>query len=75
MECVCRLCKPDKKLVVKNWILSMKKRVDILDLQEVKADKFRLDIALRSISPSYQYYQVAPEGGRGGKVLLVAPWI
>lgn len=41
---ICGLCEPNRKNVVKNWISSLKITVSFLALQEVKADKFRLDL-------------------------------
>lgn len=70
---VCGLCEPDRKYVVKNWIKDLRPRVDILALQEVKADQFRLDLALRAILPGFQHFTAPPDAGRGGTALLISP--
>jgi exonuclease III len=48
------LCDPHRKVRIRNWINGLHHKVDILMLQELKADDFRLEIALAYILPSYQ---------------------
>lgn len=72
---VCGLCEPDRKFAVKLWLNSHRPKVDILALQEVKADPFRLDIALRTILPDFTHISSPPDDGRGGTALLISPKI
>lgn len=58
---------------MRNWIKNYLPRVDILALQEVKADQFRLDIALWAILPGFQHLTSALEAGRGCTALLISP--
>lgn len=70
---VCGLCKPDRKFVVKQWIRNLQAPADIVALQELKVDQFRLDIARRAILPGYQHFTSTPEAGRGDTTLLISP--
>lgn len=70
---VCGLCEPNRKTVVSNWIKSHTLSFDFLALQEIKADRFRLDIALRAILPTFLKFVSAPVDGKGGTALLVRP--
>lgn len=56
-------------------ILIDQKLIIILDLQEVKADPFRLDVALRVILPNFTHLSSPPDGGRGGTAILISPRI
>ncbi|CAM6099079.1 unnamed protein product [Calypogeia fissa] len=67
------LCSPNRKWMVKNWLQHLKYTIHILALQEIKADAFRLDIALRTILPDFQHLSSAPDEGRGGTALLIHP--
>lgn len=70
---VCGLCEPDRRYVVKHWIKEQRPLVDIVALRELKADQFRLDMALRTILPGFQHLTSAPEAGRDGTALLISP--
>lgn len=70
---LCGLCEPDRKYVVKLWLQSLQPKVDILALQETKADPFRLDVALRAILPNFTHFLSAPIDGRGGSAILISP--
>lgn len=43
----------DRKHIIRNWLLTLKKLQDILHLQEIKANGFNLAIALNLILPGY----------------------
>lgn len=58
---------------MKYWIRNVRPPIDVLALQEVKADEFRLNIALRAILPGFQYFTSAPEVGKGGTAPLISP--
>jgi hypothetical protein len=45
------LSDPHKKVILKNWIGGLQKRIDILMIQELKAINFRLEAALAYILP------------------------
>ncbi|CAM6097639.1 unnamed protein product [Calypogeia fissa] len=67
------LCSPYRKWVVRNWFQNLKIPMSVVALQEIKADAFRLDIALRTILPDYQHLSSAPDQGKGGCALLIHP--
>ncbi|CAM6125080.1 unnamed protein product [Calypogeia fissa] len=67
------LCSPNRKWVLRNWIQQLKLRLSVVALQEIKADAFRLDIALRTILPDYHHLSSALDQGKGGTTLLVHP--
>jgi exonuclease III len=70
---VAGLCNPQHKYKVLNWIKSLACPLSVLALQELKTDDFRLDVALRTILPRYQYFSSPPDEGKGGSALLVHP--
>lgn len=61
---VCGLCDLDRKIVVHKWIASLHITLGALALQEVKADRFCLDIAFRTTLPWYQHFLSVPDEGR-----------
>jgi exonuclease III len=67
------LSDPHRKVIIRNWIKKLHQKVDILMLQELKADDFRLEIALAYILPSYQVVLSYPNDGCGGTTLLIHP--
>jgi exonuclease III len=67
------LSDPCRKIRVKNWINTLSKPIDILMLQELKADDFRLNISLSYIFPTYQHIMAYPNKGCGGTAILVHP--
>ncbi|CAM6082561.1 unnamed protein product [Calypogeia fissa] len=67
------LCSPNRKWMVRNWLRQLKFPISILALQEIKADAFCLDVALRTILPDFQHLSSAPDDGRGGTALLIHP--
>jgi exonuclease III len=69
------LSDPNQKVILKNWLGGLHKKIDILMLQELKADDFRLEVALAYILPSYQTVTSYPKDGCGGTTLLIHPSI
>ncbi|CAM6094721.1 unnamed protein product [Calypogeia fissa] len=67
------LCSPNRKWIIRNWIRQLPHSLSILALQEIKADNFRRDVALRTILPDFQHFSSAPCEGRGGSTLLIHP--
>ncbi|CAM6082401.1 unnamed protein product [Calypogeia fissa] len=67
------LCSPNRKWMVRNWIQQVKTPLHAVALQEIKADAFRLDVALRTILPDYHHLSSAPDLGKGGTALLIHP--
>jgi exonuclease III len=70
---VAGLCHPHRKYKVLNWIKTRRTPLAALALQELKTDDFRLDVALQTILPRYQYFSSPPYEGRGGSALLLQP--
>jgi exonuclease III len=68
-----RLCNPARKAIIKNWLQGLHKWIDILVLQESKADDFRLETALAYRLPTYQIVISYPNNGYTGTALLVHP--
>ncbi|CAM6081767.1 unnamed protein product [Calypogeia fissa] len=67
------LCNPNRKWMVRNWLCQLKFSISILALQEIKANTFRLDVALHTILPDFQHLSLALDDGRGGTALLIHP--
>jgi exonuclease III len=67
------LSDPCRKIRVKNWINTLTHPIDILMLQELKADEFRLNISLSYIFPNYNQIVAYPNDGCGGTAILVHP--
>lgn len=59
------------KILVKDFLRTIKGTIHILMLQELKAYDFRLTTALNTILPSYNYIISQSEQGRGGSALLI----
>ncbi|CAM6124136.1 unnamed protein product [Calypogeia fissa] len=70
---VCGLCTPNRKWFIRNWLRQLPFPLSIVALQEIKADHFRLDVALRTILPDFQHISSAPNDGKGGTALLIHP--
>jgi exonuclease III len=70
---VAGLCHPHRKYKVLNWVKTQRRPLAVLALQELKTEDFRLDVALRTILPRYQYFSSPPHEGRGGSALLLHP--
>lgn len=67
------VCELNRKAVVRNWLRSYKQEFNFLALQEIKAEKFILGLALRTILPSFLHFSSDTVDGKGGTVLLVKP--
>jgi exonuclease III len=70
---VAGLCHPHRKYKIVNWVKTRRPPLAALALQELETDDFRLDVALRTILPQYQYFSSPPYEGRGGSALLLHP--
>jgi exonuclease III len=70
---VAGLYHPHRKYKVLNWIKSLSFPLTFLAIQELKTNDFRLDSALRTILPRYQYLSSPPNEGKGGSALLIHP--
>lgn len=68
---VAGLCDPHKKLLVSNFVLSLRHPIHILMLHELKADVIRLELILTTILPHHQKIISFPNEGRGGTSLLL----
>lgn len=69
------LCGTLWKRIISKWVSDQPLVPDILCLQEVKADGFRLDAALRMILPEHLAVILLPMLGNGGTAVLVHPSI
>jgi exonuclease III len=67
------LSDPHRTVIIRNWINGLHHKVGILMLQELKADDFRLELALAYILPLYQIVLSYPNDGCGGTALLIHP--
>lgn len=61
------------KLLVKNLLFSIHHQIQVIMLHELKADKFRLIIALSTITLGYTHLIAHPRNGRGGTAMLIHP--
>lgn len=69
---ICGLCDLNRKHIIRNWVASLTKPPDILCLQELKANHFRLEQALEFILPSSHKIIAPPNGICGGTTILLA---
>jgi exonuclease III len=67
------LTDPHRKYLVRNWLASLERQLDILLLQEVKVDNFWLDVTLRFLLPTYSSVIAYPDLSKGGTVILIHP--
>lgn len=60
----------DRKHNISNWLSMLKNKPNIFCLQEIKADGFKLALALELILPKYTQTVAVPMESRGGSVIL-----
>lgn len=70
---VAGLSDPNQKILARRYLSSLKHPIHILMIQELKVGKFRLDLALESILPSYHKIVAYPTERKGGSTLLIHP--
>jgi exonuclease III len=63
----------NRKYLVRNWLNSLGKPMDVLMLQEIKVGAFKLDTTLRFILPGYTTIIAHADHGKGGTAVLVHP--
>lgn len=64
-----------RKHVVSRWVADQPGQPAFLCLQEIKAEGFRLDAALKMILPDHRVIVSLPNLGSGGNAILVHPEI
>jgi exonuclease III len=67
------LSEPHRKVIARDWINAHVPRLDVMMIQELKADDFCLKVALDYILPNFQQIIAYPDDGRGGTALLIHP--
>jgi exonuclease III len=67
------LSDPSRKIILKNWLNTISKPIDISLLQELKADEYRLNISLSYILPTYNLIVAYPNEGCGGTAIFIHP--
>lgn len=63
----------NKKHIIKQWIRALPYQLDVLCLQETRAEDFRLNATLSSILPGYSKIISPSQEGRGGTAILLHP--
>lgn len=67
------LCGSLRKRIVRKWVTNLPSEPDFLCLQEIKADGFILDTALKMILQGHRGFVSLLVLGNGGSAILVHP--
>jgi exonuclease III len=66
---------PHRRYLIRNWLSSLEKPIDILLLQETKTHTFKTETTLRFLLPNYNSVISYPHNSKGGTLIAIHPSI